>query len=271
MGCSGSKEEEVDIPKPTVTRQSTSATADQRHLPQGIVLTGGAKLHQEGLTGKGVRVAVIDSGVDQDHPGFEGQVKKKVWLRSGTPLSEDDHGTHVAGTIHLMAPQAELYDYRVFGKSGSLGVNAAIAKAIRDATDANCHVINLSLGGPLPTPTIKAAVEYAASKGVIMVCAAGNEGDNNPLTNEISYPAAYQECISIAAIQKKQGFPVAVFSNSNADVEYAGIGVDVVSFKPGGGYQQMSGKSFIKLGVCRLYSHKDSKIYFANTRSSLYL
>jgi major intracellular serine protease len=230
---------------PSVIRQQTSeiATVKEEDLPQGIILTGGKVFRQQGLTGRGVRVAVIDSGVDAKHPGFGGKVTKKRWLRSGTPLEEDDHGTHVAGTIHMMAPDANLHDYRVFGRSGALRVDEAIAKAIREATDSKCQVINMSLGGPFPNPAINSAVEYAAKKGVVMVCAAGNEGDGNPLTNEISFPASYEECISIAAVSKKNGFPVASFSNSNPMVDYAGIGVDVLSFQPGGGFQQMSGTS----------------------------
>ena len=244
--CCGGKRNDTDgdeIHCPHVVRQKTSKSISEHHLPEGVVLIGGEKLHREGLTGTNVKVAVIDSGVDQNHPGFHGKVKKQVWLRSGTPLDEDDHGTHVAGTIHLMAPNAEIHDYRVFGRSGRLGVSQAIAKAIKEATDSGCKVINMSLGGPSPNPQIHNAVKYAASKGVVLVCAAGNEGDNNVLTNELSYPGAYEECISVAAVAKKDGFPVAVFSNSNAQLDYAGIGVDVVSFKPGGGYQIMSGTS----------------------------
>mmetsp|Transcript_3921 Transcript_3921/g.5155 ORF Transcript_3921/g.5155 Transcript_3921/m.5155 type:complete len:312 (-) Transcript_3921:222-1157(-) len=221
-------------------------------LPFGVVLTGGAKLRKDGLNGTGVKVGVIDSGVDESHPGFDGKVTRKQWYRSGTPLSEDDHGTHVAGTIHLMAPQAEIYDYRVFGGSGSISVANAIAKAIRAAVDDGCQLINMSLGGPSPISAIKRAVDYAHSKDVLLVCAAGNEGDKNPMTNEIGYPAFYEECISIAAVSKKNNFPVAVFSNSNSQVDYAAIGVDVVSFKPGGGFQRMSGTSMAAPHACGL-------------------
>ena len=123
-------------------------------------------------------------------------------------------------------------------------VTEAIAQSIYDAVDkAGCHVINMSLGGPTPSPAIQKAVQHAHSKGVILVCAAGNEGDNDPLTNEISYPATFPECLSIAAVSKSKGLPVARFSNSNAQVDYAGIGVDVVSMKPGGTFQTMSGTS----------------------------
>ena len=67
-----------------------------------------------------------------------------------------------------------------------------------------------------------------------------------------SYPAFYEECVSIAAVSKKDGFPVAVFSSSNSQVDYAGIGVDVVSFMPGGGYQTMSGTSMASPHACGL-------------------
>jgi Subtilase family/PhoD-like phosphatase len=231
------------ILRPSVFRAAPTSDVNDERLPLSVILTGGKKLHSEGLNGEGVRVAVIDSGVDQNHSGFRGRVKKQIWLRSGTPLEEDDHGTHVAGTIHLMAPEAEIYDYRVFGKDGSLSVDQAVAKAIRDATDEKCKVINMSLGGPFPSDEIWEAVQYAAKRGVVLVAAAGNEGDNNPLTNEISFPASYKECLSIAAVAKVDGLPVAVFSNSNPLVDYAGIGVDVTSFKPGGGFQNMSGTS----------------------------
>jgi len=129
-------------------------------------------------------------------------------------------------------------------------VDAAIAAAIYDAVKQKCHIINMSLGGPVSNPTIKKAVQHAYQNGVLLVCAAGNEGDNNPLTNEISYPAYYPECMSIAAVSKRKGLPVAVFSNSNVQVDYAGIGVQVLSLKPGGGTQFMSGTSMACPHVC---------------------
>jgi hypothetical protein len=90
------KDKEVIISCPHVTRAPTSSPVDaDDHLPPGAELTGARVLHRMGLRGQGVKVAVIDSGVDQDHPGLDGKVVQKTWYRSGTPLSEDDHGTHV--------------------------------------------------------------------------------------------------------------------------------------------------------------------------------
>jgi subtilisin family serine protease len=156
------------------------------NLPFGVKITGADKLRAEGLTGKGVRVAVIDSGVDARHSGFHGQIKQQLWFRHGTPLSEGDHGTHVAGTIHMMAPEAEIYDYRVFGAEG-WGVDSAVATSIEWAVRDGCDIINMSLGGPRASMRIGDAVRYAHSKGVHMIVAAGNEGDANPLTNELRY------------------------------------------------------------------------------------
>lgn len=223
-------------------------------LPLGTLLHGAHKLRAAGLNGAGVKVAVIDSGIDKDHPGFHGSVKKQVWYRSGTPLMEDDHGTHVAGTIHLMAPDAELYDYRVFGRLSSkynLDGDHAIAKAILQACQDGCHIINMSLRCSYPiVPAVKEAVEFAHNRGVHMVCAAGNDGDGQVMTNELfCFPARWGETISVAAVGKKRGMPVAKFSESNPQVDCAAIGVDVISFKPRGPkgsgdlFQSMQGTS----------------------------
>lgn len=145
-----------------------------------------------------------------------------------------------------MAPQAELLDYRVFGRKGEDG-DEAIAKSIRQAVADGCQVINMSLRVSYPTlPAVEKAVKFAASKGVVMVCAAGNSGDGDPLTNEMNaFPARWSQTISVAAVKKANGLPVARFSESNPEVDFAGIGVDVTSLQPGGGFQTMSGTSMV--------------------------
>lgn len=219
---------------------------DSNRLPLGARLHGAYKLRRDGLTGHGVRVAIIDSGIDHKHPGFHDKVITKRWFRYGTSLQKDDHGTHVAGTIHFMAPNADLFDYRVFGENGDFDTDLAIAKSIRSAVDIDkCHVINMSLRCSYPVlPEIAKAVMYAKKKGVHMVCAAGNDGDGNPLTDELySFPALFDETISVAAVQKEDGLPATNFSESNSKIDFSGIGRDVISLKPGGGLQSMSGTS----------------------------
>eukprot|EP00536_Pseudo-nitzschia_multiseries_P007818 jgi/Psemu1/305254/fgenesh1_kg.188_\ len=219
---------------------------DPNRLPLGARLHGANKLRRDGLTGQGVRVAIIDSGIDHRHPGLHDKVRTKRWFRHGTSLQEDDHGTHVAGTVHFVAPDADLFDYRVFGNAGDFSGDVAIAKSIRSAVDIDkCHVINLSLRCSYPVlPEIKKAVRYARRKGVHMVCAAGNSGDGKPQTDEIyTYPAFFDETISVAAVCKDEGLPPTSFSESNSKVSFSAIGRDVVSLKPGGGMQFMSGTS----------------------------
>jgi major intracellular serine protease len=189
MGCGPSKAtEKAGFRIPSVTRSPANTLRNfdgDDELPLSIILTGGRKLRDEGLDGRDVKVAVIDSGIDNEHPGFRGKVTRKIWFREGTSLKVDDHGTHVAGTVHMMAPLADIYDYRVFGETGSVGITQAISQAIRAAADDECQIINMSLGGPMSDPEIESSVQYATSMGVVIVCAAGNEGDDNPLTNEI--------------------------------------------------------------------------------------
>lgn len=91
------------------------------------------------------------------------------------------HGTHVAGTIAAngilkgVAPDSILHDYRVFDGDG-ITKEGTIEKALIRAVDDGCQVINLSLGGPVPSDSIKKAVDYAHKKDVLLVVAAGNEG-----------------------------------------------------------------------------------------------
>jgi len=217
-------------------------------LPLGVRLTGGKKLRREGLTGKGIKVAVIDDGIAASHPGFDEKVVLQTWFQQG-PIGP--HGTHVAGTIHMMAPDADIHDYRVMDNEGQ-GGDTIIAKAIREAVADGCDIINMSISGKSKTNTLRRAMGYASYSGVIMVCAAGNKGDGNPLTNEISFPASFEDAISVAAISKKDNLPVASFSESNDQVDYAGIGVGVLSFKPDGNYQRFDGTSMASPHVCGL-------------------
>jgi subtilisin family serine protease len=103
MGCGGSKPVVEDEPYKIPKFKRTALSADEApisedNLPLGILLTGGGMLRKAGYDGKGVRVAVIDSGIDEKHPGFDNKVQRKVWYRGGTPLSQDDHGKK---TFHL--------------------------------------------------------------------------------------------------------------------------------------------------------------------------
>ncbi len=170
---------------------------DQIHMPEAWTQN----------QGDGVVVAVLDTGVTpvEDLAGTE---LVPGWnFADNTPDTHDDHGhgTHVAGTIAQtthnelgvagVAYRAKIMPIKVLSGSGS-GSVAGIAEGIRWATDHGARVINMSLGGPFNSQILAKAVRYAADRGVVVVCAAGNDG-----RGKVSYPAANSGSIAVAATQ----------------------------------------------------------------------
>lgn len=199
--------------------------------------------------GKGVRVGVIDTGIDRMHA-------ESGWLRSSFRAGKDftgsrngfwdghGHGTHVNGTIcgdervnggPSLAPLAALYVGRGLGDDGS-GGDDSIADAARYLRfTERCHLINLSLGGPMKSPAILKALYEVIDDGGIVVCAAGNEGDFST-----SWPANDDRMISVAATDK-QSRPADFSSPSSVDV--AAPGVQILSCYANGSFAVLSGTS----------------------------
>lgn len=164
--------------------------------------------------GRGAVVAVIDTGVAFRD---EGESFRQVPDLAGTgfvpgydfvdndenPFDENSHGTHVAGTISQttnngigvagVAFEASIMPIRVLNRQG-YGSWGDIANAIRFAADNGADVINMSLGGPIPSVSIWSAVRYARSKGVVVVAAAGNTGSRG-----VQYPGALSQVIGVSA------------------------------------------------------------------------
>jgi subtilisin family serine protease len=202
----------------------------------------------------GVKVGIVDTGIDQTHPELSGKTVNCAdstggVLVEGTCVDDNMHGTHVAGTIAAKANNAT-------GVAGvAFNASFAICKALRTAAGtgltsdvANCinwthtrgsKVISMSLGGGQST-TLRNAVVNAwkggAANGSVLVAAAGNDGDST-----VNYPAGYPEVVSVAATDHNDAR--ASFSNANSDVEVAAPGVSVLSTIPGGQYARLSGTS----------------------------
>lgn len=186
-----------------------------------------------------VNVAVIDSGIDGTHPEFAGRIVAAKSFVGGSPYTDEQgHGTFVAGEIGAnpfngqgiagLAINARLMIAKVVGSDGSVSLGGEVA-AIHWAVDNGARVINLSLGGvrdPLNpaldtySPLEEAAVEYAYSKGVVVVAAVGN-GPQSPATpwGYADYPAALPHVIGVSAVRQDGSVP----DYSNRDAVYNDI------------------------------------------------
>jgi subtilisin family serine protease len=204
-----------------------------------------------GNTGLGITVAVIDTGIDLDHPDLAGNIAGSADF-TGSSVGADDqngHGSHVAGTIAASnntigvvgcAPEASLLAVRVLDRRGS-GWWTDIADGIAWAVANGAHVGNMSLGGSSAPSVVQTACDNAESAGVLLIAAAGNSGDGNASTTETSYPAAYASVVAVGATGSTDG--IASFSNSGGYLEVSAPGVSIPSTYKNGGYTTLSGTS----------------------------
>lgn len=208
--------------------------------------------------GKGIKVGVLDSGCDLNHPDLRDAIdvaKDFTGSRFGAQ-DRNGHGTHVCGTIAARAddngvigvlPECRLHVYKVLDDQGA-GSSDGIARAMDEAASDGCDLINCSFGAGLPDPMMRAANVRIAGKGVWVICAAGNDG------GQAGYPAAWNWNVAVAAYMRN-GQP-APFSARGSAVDIGAYGVDIVSCAPGGGYQKMSGTSMASpfvTGIAGLY------------------
>lgn len=217
-------------------------------IPLGVRVIGAEKMWQDNLTGKGVLVGIIDSGI-RDHPDLAGKVVyRKIFTRElGQP--REVHGTHVAGTVAAngkikgVAPDAQLADYRVLTNFGTGRIEWIIA-GIKQAISDGCDVINMSLGGPSDYKPLRDALLEAYKADIPVIVAAGNEGDGRDRTDEYSYPAMYDFVFSVGStnFNKIRTVP-STFSNSNAQVDCCSQGEEVISTGLRNNYLALSGTS----------------------------
>lgn len=187
-------------------------------IDESIPFIGGEKIrHQldekgQRLTGKGIKVAVIDTGIDYHHPDLKKQYKggydvvdgdddpMETLAQQGTPTI---HGTHVAGIIAAngkmkgVAPEAELYVYRALGPGGQ-GTTEQVIEAIEKAVEDGADIINLSLGNSVNGPDwpTSVALDKAVEKGVVCVTSNGNSG---PQMWTVGSPGTSEKAISVGA------------------------------------------------------------------------
>jgi len=210
--------------------------------------------------GEGAVVAVIDTGVAwKDAPGVrrlpdlaQTEFVAGESFIAGLPEGLDDHahGSHVAGTIAQstnngigvtgIAHRAKIMPLKVLSKDGR-GSVPGIANAIRYAADHGANVINMSLGGPLPSKVLAKAIEYAHKKGVVTVCAAGNEH-----RGRVGYPAANKHAVAVSATD--YGRQLTFYSNWGKDIDVAAPGGDTRADKNGDGAPDGVLQNTIRIG-----------------------
>lgn len=204
--------------------------------PWGISDVQSVEVQQKGITGSGIKVGIIDTGIDYNHEDLK--VSGGVTFVPGTTDYRDDngHGTHVAGTVASLnnkvgvlgvAPQVSLYAIKVLDQNGS-GNYSDVVSGIEWAITNHLNILNMSFGGTSSSRTLKAAVDKAYNSGILLVASAGNNGYNSKGT--ITYPAAYDSVIAVGAVDQQNNR--ASFSSVGRQLELMAPGVGIQS----GGY-----------------------------------
>ncbi len=203
--------------------------------PYGINMIKAKDVWEKYNKGENVRVCVMDTGLNRDHPdfdsdrlfGYEGDALVKPWWRD-----VDGHGTHVSGTIAAsdnnkgvvgVAPGAEIFTARVFSTNGQF-FSSNIITALQACKDGGAQIISMSLGGPYPVQyEMQAYADLHEKFGIITVAASGNTGGTDFL-----YPASYDNVISVGSVD--WNYDRSSFSTKNSKVDVAAPGSSIVSF-----------------------------------------
>lgn len=224
-------------------------------IPKGVSMIKAPDFWVKGDKGKGIVVAVIDSGCDCNHVDLKDRIIGKRNFTDDDNGNVDivtdyvGHGTHVAGTIAAtqngqgvvgVAPKCSLLILKALNKKGQ-GTEEDVARAIDYAVSKKVNIISMSLGSNEETPLVHEAIKRAVANNILVVCAAGNSGDSNADTDELSYPAIYDECISVGAVDYSKN--IAYFTNSNKWVDLVAPGVNIMSTYPNNKYASLKGTS----------------------------
>lgn len=209
------------------------------------------QLHQMGLTGRGIRIAVIDTGVDHKHPDLQGALELDTDGQPFNVTSEafaaaHGHGTGVAGIIGARNNQtgilgvgyeSTILPIKAMRENGGGSLNE-IAAGVYKSIELGADIINLSLGTTSNSAILRGAIHQAAKKGIIVVCSAGNAGQDN----SVVYPARYEVCYAIGATN--QNNQVSSFSSRGWEVDVAAPGERVLTAWRNHSYSRVSGTSF---------------------------
>jgi subtilisin family serine protease len=217
----------------------------------GVKRIGAGLVHPTNQ-GAGVKVAVIDTGIDYTHPDLDANYVAGYDFVNGDsdPMDDQGHGTMVSGTIAAedngsgvvgVAPQARLYVLKVLGSDGS-GWESDVIAGVDWARTHGIQVVNMSLGSSSASYAFQTAITNASNAGLVLVAAAGNSGNCSGTGDNVSYPARFSQVIAVAATDSSDAR--ACFSSTGSTAEIAAPGVSTTMPSRGGGYASASGTSF---------------------------
>lgn len=218
------------------------------------------KMWSKSITGKNINIAIIDSGCDTEHQDLKENIIDVYNFTSDDNQNIRNvtdylgHGTHVAGIIanqnknYLIgiAPNAKLLILKVLNNKG-IGNTNTLIKAIKYAIEwrgkdgSKVDIINMSLGTTKDRSELREAVDEAIANNIILVAAAGNDGDGLFNTDEINYPGYYKEVFQIGSTDI-DNIPTG-FTNSNSNIDFVAPGKDIFSTFPNNKYATLSGTS----------------------------
>ncbi len=231
----------VEWVEPVTQVESTSIPNDEYYKYQWHMDMLNVSDAWKVTNGKGVVVAVVDTGVSANNDGFGKLLKGYDFVdNDDDPEDLNGHGSHVAGTIAQatnnkvgtagVAPGAAILPVRVLDANGS-GSNTWVANGIVWAVDNGANIINLSLGSSANSDVVEDACAYAYENGVTVLAATGNDG----FSDFIGYPAALQTTIAVGSVDAKKG--VAFYSNQGKQIDLVAPGGDTSVDSDGDGMQ----------------------------------
>lgn len=194
---------------------------------------------------KKIKVAIVDSGINEDHPALAGKIVKQFNAINPKDSNKDafGHGTPIAGIITAqnnknmsgLSQKVELYDVKVLSETGKGEIETFI-KGIEWCIKQDVDIMNVSFGVQVHYPELEEAINKAIASGIIVVAAAGNTFGFG-----VDYPAKYKDVISISSVDKNFKRPI---SAAKGKIDFVAPGEKILSTDKNGGYSEFSGTSF---------------------------
>lgn len=237
-----------------IVNDTVFKASDEYSSSWGVQYIGSRAVHDQNINGTGVKVAILDTGIDYNHPdlntnykgGYDFVFNDADPMDDSTGISVNSHGTHAAGIIAAqnngvgpvgVAPKADIYAVKVLDGAG-FGMASFIISGLEWAMINGADIISMSIESTENNPALLEAINAANNSGILLVAAGGNDRTG---TGTVKYPAAYDAVIAVTAID--QNGLKASFSPIDPKIEISAPGVNVLSTVIGGGYGTRSGTS----------------------------